>query len=184
RGLASPERLLEVDDVNAGAFGEDEPAHLRIPPPSLVAEVNARFQQVLQLRLRHALPLVGFDPPPLSSRATPPQGTRSRDQAACVMDCESCLYLFENWNRFRAPARPGFLRSTTRGSRVNKPCSRSLRRWRSSARTSARPIAIRSAPACPVRPPPATMARTSNAPRVSVAVNGCWMCETSDGRGK
>src|SRR5207249_6291309 len=133
--------------VNAGAFGEDEPAHLRIPPPSLVAEVNARFQQVLQLRLRHALPLVGFDPPPLSSRATPPQGTRSRDQAACVMDCESCLYLFENWNRFRAPARPGFLRSTARGSRVNRPCSRSFLRCRSSARHSARAIARRSAPA-------------------------------------
>ncbi len=25
---------------------------------------------------------------------------------------------------------------------------------------------------------------TSNAPRVSVAVNDCWMCCTSDGRGK
>src|SRR2546426_9468975 len=29
-------------------------------------------------------------------------------------------YLLLNWNRLRAPARPGFLRSTTRGSRVNK----------------------------------------------------------------
>jgi len=52
------ERLLQIDDVDAGAFGEDEPAHLRIPPAGLVAEVNASLEQVLQLRLCHAKKLI------------------------------------------------------------------------------------------------------------------------------
>ncbi len=39
------ERLLEVDDVDASALGEDVSAHLRIPAPGLVAEVNAGLQQ-------------------------------------------------------------------------------------------------------------------------------------------
>src|SRR5437773_2746579 len=39
-------------------------------------------------------------------------------------------YRLENWNRLRAPARPGFLRSTARGSRVSTPCAG---RWRASA---------------------------------------------------
>src|SRR2546430_8169876 len=68
-------RSLEIDDVDAGALGEDEPAHLGIPATRLMTEMDARFQQILQLRLRHALPLVGFDPPPPSSRATPRSGT-------------------------------------------------------------------------------------------------------------
>ncbi len=33
--------LLEVDDVDAVAFREDELAHLRVPAPGLVAEVDA-----------------------------------------------------------------------------------------------------------------------------------------------
>jgi hypothetical protein len=55
---------------------------------------------------------------------------------------------------------------------------------RSSTRTSARAIARRSAPACPVMPPPSRCAFTSKRPSVSVAVNGCWIALTSDGRGK
>ncbi len=31
------------------------------------------------------------------------------------------LYRLLNWNRFRAPGRPGFFRSTARGSRVSSP---------------------------------------------------------------
>jgi hypothetical protein len=41
------ESLLEVDDVNAGALGEDEPPHLRIPAARLVPEMDTCFQQVL-----------------------------------------------------------------------------------------------------------------------------------------
>src|SRR5256886_14942504 len=67
-------RSLEIDDVDAGALGEDEPAHLGIPATRLMTEMDARFQQILQLRLRHALPLVGFDPPPPSSPDATPQG--------------------------------------------------------------------------------------------------------------
>src|SRR3989442_495970 len=113
----------------------------------------------------------------LISDATP-RGDPAPDQATCV------IYRLLNWNRLRAPARPGFFRSTTRGSRVSSPCSRSFLRCRSSARHSARAIASRIAPACPVTPPPRHSARTSKAPSVSVAVNGCGMCDTSDGRGK
>ena len=49
------QRLLEVDDVDATALGEDEAAHLRVPPASLVAEMHPGFEQVLQLRLCHAV---------------------------------------------------------------------------------------------------------------------------------
>src|SRR5256886_13271257 len=49
RGLDLTKGLLQVDDVDAGAFGEDEAPHLRIPATRLVAEVHARFQQILQL---------------------------------------------------------------------------------------------------------------------------------------
>src|SRR2546425_214428 len=59
RGLDLPERLLEVDDVNPRPLGENEPAHLGIPAARLVAEMDTRFQQKLQRRLPHALPLVG-----------------------------------------------------------------------------------------------------------------------------
>jgi len=41
--------------------------------------MDARFQQILQLRLRHALPRVGFDPPLLSLSVSPRQaGTQHR----------------------------------------------------------------------------------------------------------
>src|SRR5260370_31231999 len=56
RLLQLAQRLLQIDDVDAGTFGEDEPPHLRIPPARLMAEVDPCFQQFLQLRLRHALP--------------------------------------------------------------------------------------------------------------------------------
>jgi hypothetical protein len=50
------EGFLEVDDVDAGALRENEPPHLGVPSPRLVPEMDTRFQQILQLRLRHALP--------------------------------------------------------------------------------------------------------------------------------
>src|SRR5881397_85444 len=199
RGLDLPERLLEVDDVDPRPLGENEPAHLGIPAARLMAEMDARFQQILQLRLRHALPFVGSIRRRRHLARHPRRGpiTRSSDVSISTVVrrygamfyvrrtvVASYDYLLLNWNRLRAPARPGFLRSTTRGSRVSSPCSRSFLRCRSSARHSARAIASRIAPACPVTPPPRHSARTSKAPSVSVAVNGCWMCDTSDGRGK
>src|SRR2546430_8689784 len=38
-------RSLEIDDVDAGALGEDEPAHLGIPATRLMTEMDARFQR-------------------------------------------------------------------------------------------------------------------------------------------
>ena len=37
-------RLLQVDDVDAAALGEDETLHLRVPAACLVAEVNSSLQ--------------------------------------------------------------------------------------------------------------------------------------------
>ena len=39
-------RLREVDDVDAAALREDEAAHLGVPAPRLVAEVDSGLQQV------------------------------------------------------------------------------------------------------------------------------------------
>jgi len=47
-GLLDPdERLLEIDDVDPVALHEDEPLHLRVPPPSLMPEVDTRLQELL-----------------------------------------------------------------------------------------------------------------------------------------
>ena len=46
RGLDTGEGLLEIDDVDPAALTEDEPLHLRVPPPGLVSEVDARFQHL------------------------------------------------------------------------------------------------------------------------------------------
>src|SRR5262249_60323490 len=51
--LEKLERLLEVDDVDAAALGEDEPLHLRIPAARLVAEVDSSLQQILHGDDRH-----------------------------------------------------------------------------------------------------------------------------------
>jgi hypothetical protein len=40
------QRLLEVDDVDAVALGEDEPLHLRVPAPGLVPEVDTALEQL------------------------------------------------------------------------------------------------------------------------------------------
>ncbi len=41
--------LLEIDDVNAVALGEDERPHTGIPAARLVAEVDASFEERLHL---------------------------------------------------------------------------------------------------------------------------------------
>ena len=43
-GLDPGERLLQIDDVDAVALAVDEPLHLRVPAPGLVAEVDAGLQ--------------------------------------------------------------------------------------------------------------------------------------------
>jgi len=40
------QRLLQVDDVDAVALGENEALHLRVPPTSLVPEVHAAGEQL------------------------------------------------------------------------------------------------------------------------------------------
>ncbi len=54
RELELAQGLLQIDDVDAVALGEDEPAHLRVPAARLVAEVDAGFEQLLEVRLGHA----------------------------------------------------------------------------------------------------------------------------------
>src|SRR5262249_43791342 len=83
--LDAGERLLEVDDVDAGAFSEDEPPHLRVPPASLVAEVDASLQQFPSRDDRHVLPplLVSSSsrltrPPAPASGAGTPEGILGR----------------------------------------------------------------------------------------------------------
>ena len=42
--LVQGERALQVDDMDAVAFAEDEGRHLRVPEARLVAEMHAGFQ--------------------------------------------------------------------------------------------------------------------------------------------
>ena len=55
RLLEEAERLLEVDDVDAAALGEDEALHLRVPAAGLVAEVNPGLQKLSHAYDRHGL---------------------------------------------------------------------------------------------------------------------------------
>src|ERR1041385_2962146 len=79
---------------------------------------------------------------------------------------------FENWNLLRAFFCPYFLRSTMRGSRVNRLSSLSLARRSEFTSTRAREMPSFTAPAWPVRPPPRTFTTTSYLPAVSVTAKG------------
>src|SRR3569623_1286232 len=68
---------------------------------------------------------------------------------------------FENWKLRRAFARPYFLRSTTRLSRVRKPAALTEARKAGSNFASAWLMPCLTAPAWPERPPPLTVAITS-----------------------
>jgi len=46
RLLDQRQRLLQVDDVDAGALAEDEPAHFRVPAACLVTEVHTGLEQL------------------------------------------------------------------------------------------------------------------------------------------
>ena len=61
RLLEQPLGLLQVDDVDAAALGEDEALHLRVPAAGLVAEVDAGLQQFLHGNDGHESPFLGFD---------------------------------------------------------------------------------------------------------------------------
>jgi hypothetical protein len=78
----------------------------------------------------------------------------------------------------RAFFRPYFFRSLTRGSRVRNPAFLSAGRSSASISMSARAIARRSAPACPVTPPPLRMPTTSYCSAFSRVTRGsrmsCW----------
>ena len=52
--LEHHDRLLKIDDVDAAALAEDEPAHLRVPAPRLVAEVDSGFEQLSHGDCGHA----------------------------------------------------------------------------------------------------------------------------------
>src|SRR5262249_38478098 len=67
-GVDPLQRLLEVDDVDAVALREDEPAHLRVPTTRLVAEMDAGLQQLLHGDDSHGT-LPRLYPPP--GRAPP-----------------------------------------------------------------------------------------------------------------
>src|SRR5262249_55204209 len=90
RLLDLPESLLEIDDVDARALGEDETTHLRVPPAGLVTEVDAGFEQVLQLGLCHAgvriQSVVRVERPPRSSPDAYPEGHPRRNPAMCVVE--------------------------------------------------------------------------------------------------
>ena len=49
------QRLLQVDDVDAVAVGEDEPLHLGIPATGLMPEVGAAVQQLFHGHYGHGL---------------------------------------------------------------------------------------------------------------------------------
>ena len=46
RAVDVGQRLLQVDDVDAVALGEDESLHLRVPATGLVPEVDAALEQL------------------------------------------------------------------------------------------------------------------------------------------
>ena len=80
---------------------------------------------------------------------------------------------FEYCGRFLAFLSPTFFRSTSRESRVTKPAFLRDSRSVSSYFIRARVIPCRSAPACPLFPPPTTFTRMSNLFSNAVTSSGC-----------
>src|SRR5690606_22748451 len=84
------QRLLQVDNVNAVALREDVLPHLRVPTAGLVPEMDTRFEQVLELGLRHAglrSPYWGFASTAFVHLAAP-RGPQ-RDVQRCVISIRS-----------------------------------------------------------------------------------------------
>ncbi len=60
-GLLEPlQALLEVDDVDAGAFPVQEPLHLRVPASGLVPEVDSCLEELPPCDDGHGASLFGF----------------------------------------------------------------------------------------------------------------------------
>ncbi len=57
RPLQLAQGLLEVDDVDAAALGEDVAPHLRVPATRLVPEMDTGLQQFLETYRHRASPL-------------------------------------------------------------------------------------------------------------------------------
>ncbi len=71
------QRLLQVDDVDAVALGEDEPLHLRVPPTGLVPEVDAALEQLAHGDDCHGEKTL-LSAPPGVHRARAPVGSSRR----------------------------------------------------------------------------------------------------------
>src|SRR6185503_13624933 len=88
RELDLTQRLLEVDDVNPVALGEDESPHLGIPPAGLMYEMDTRGETLFErgLRVCHlwcSLFVVGRPPP--SSPGTTDCSAPVQAPAKCVL---------------------------------------------------------------------------------------------------
>ena len=57
--LQERQGLLQVDDVDAAALGEEKAAHLGVPAPSLVAEVHPGLQELAHRDDGHVQILLG-----------------------------------------------------------------------------------------------------------------------------
>src|SRR5581483_9696190 len=109
-----------------------------------------------------------------SARPSPPQQAQNRGLPGTPEGArlQRKPYRLLNWNRFRAPFWPYFLRSLARGSRRRKPSDFSFPRSSGLKRISARAMPMRTAPACPFTPPPDTVATTLKLPAVSLSTSG------------
>jgi hypothetical protein len=86
RGLEPGDGLREIDDVNPVALREDVLAHLRVPAPGLVPEVDTRFEQLLHAGGSQEIPPV-VPPLHLSSRVDPRgEGTFDQQDRSSVCD--------------------------------------------------------------------------------------------------
>src|SRR4029077_13841840 len=102
--------LLQIDDVDAVALGEDVALHLRVPAPGLVTEVDAALQELLHADDRsHDGTVLSF-----VRRAS-----SRRDAARLVPGARDMTRLRPAWRpatERRGPA-GGFVCSTPEGSR-------------------------------------------------------------------
>ena len=74
------QRLLQVDDVDAVALGEDEALHLRVPTTGLVSKVNAAVEQLADGDDGHADALLSVHPQgAFTSRARRPFSKRTSE---------------------------------------------------------------------------------------------------------
>ena len=76
--LHAEQRLLEIDDVDAGTLPEDVAAHLRVPPSRLVAEVHARFEKLPPGDDGQLATSCSVSPPPASASNATLIGTPQR----------------------------------------------------------------------------------------------------------